>query len=225
MEVDSMKKKFLKVFTLALFAPAAVFGTTVTVSLGSNAFPNGGSAPYVGTVGGVTTNLVCDDEFDVVYPNESWTATVLTLSNLNASNYTTTRFGSNYSLSVATKLYDEVAYLALQFASNPTADWAAIQTALWQVFDPSVSNVGTTGATSSSFWSSQATSNYASVASQASRIEILTPVAGTQTHGYGLPQEFIVITGTPEPATYTMFGAGLLLLSLGTFRKRNRKQQ
>ncbi len=214
----------MKLLAAISLGSAAGFGATVTISLGSNPFPNGASAPYVGTVGGVpNTTIICDDDFDLVTSNETWTATALTLSNLNSSNYTTTQFGSSYSLSVATKLYDEVAYLALQFASNPTSDWSAIQTALWQVFDSNVSSVGSTGQTSSAYWSSQASTNYASVASMASRIQILTPIAGTQTSGHGLPQEYITISGTPEPATYTLFGAGLLLLSLGTFRRSSKK--
>ena len=88
---------------------------------------------------------------------------------------------------------------------------------------------GTTQTTNSAYWLSQAQkpSNYngALTLSMASEIFFLTPVAGTQSPAYTAnPQEFILIGSTPEPASYAMFGIGVILLSLGTFH-RSRKRE
>ena len=197
-----------------------MLGTQVTVSISSGFAPNGANAPYKALVGGITTTVICDDAFDTISAPETWTANVLMLNNMNAGNYTMTQFGASAgSLSAATKLYDEVAYLALQFGANPIATWGGIQTAIWHIFDANASTVAGSGSNSTAYWTSLAgmAVNQAIGAANAYRIEILTPNHPHLAPGAGGPQEFIVVT--PEPATYAFCGLGLILLSLGTFRR------
>jgi len=218
--------RVVKMLAMVAFGSATMFATQVTVSIASGFAPNGGQAPYTALVNGITTTVICDDSFDTIAPPETWTANVLMLNNLNASNYKMTEFGSMAgSLSAATKLYDEVAYLALQFGANPIANWGGIQTAIWHIFDANASTVAGTGKTSTAYWTNLAgmATNQAIGAANAYRIEILTPNSPQRAPGKGGPQEFIVVT--PEPATYALFGMGLILLSLGTYRRRNKKSE
>ncbi len=219
-----MNKRLVKLFAGTALSAAAMFGSTVTVALGPSPFPNGGDAPYQGYINGssVASTIVCDDDTgDYVDPNETWTANETSLATIIAAdkgNPATPTTGLRFS-PAATSLYEEVAWLALQFSSNPT-DTGAIQTAVWDVFNLS----GTTQMGDSLAWLAKAelSSNYngSAVNSMASKIFFLTPIDGSQNPVYdGNPQEFILISGTPEPATYTLFGAGLMLISVGTFRR------
>ena len=216
-----MNGRFVTLLAAAAFGSATLFGTTVTVSLGSNPFPNGNSSPYIATVGGVTELVYCDDDTHTVYANESWTATVTSFNSV-VSNIASTSVEFK-GLPNSTTLYEQAAWLVFQFATHPLADATGIQAALWdlmtQVNPGSSSNQTTAG-----YWYSQAilAANYNSLtATQKAELVILTPVLNSQNPlSYGTPQEMFAIA--PEPGTYALFGMGLLLLSLGTFRRRNK---
>ena len=122
------------------------------------------------------------------------------------------------SRSNATTLYEEAAWLAYQFATHPigTADVLGIQSAIWDLFLQHSGTGSVSDPTSSAYWMAQANTNYGSLTgSQIAGFRILTPVSGSQMPlSDGMPQEFF--NTTPEPATYALFGSGLILLSLGT---------
>lgn len=225
-----MNRLFVKLFAAASLNVVVTFGATVTVTMSStDPFPNGDAAPYLAYINGSSnlSTVVCDDDTgDYVWPGESWTATETSLATILAAaggNPSVATSGLRFSPD-ATSLYEEVGWLALQFSSNPS-QLSDIQTAIWDVFN----YPGTTQTTNSAYWLSQAQkpSNYngALTLSMASEIFFLTPVAGTQSPAYTAnPQEFILIGSTPEPASYAMFGIGVILLSLGTFH-RSRKRE
>jgi hypothetical protein len=236
-----MNGRFTKFLVTGALASATMFGTTTTTL---NITSGGGPEPYTATVGGVPgVQVVCDDDYDaytkgIVYD-------VQTLADLNATgstSYQQTLYGPLLgSQSVATKLYDEVAYLTLQFSTyKATSQISAIQGAIWDLFyqfDPTTTlnggkppvTIGTGTTTSDVYYWYNAAKTETTVTPTSAidkYIEILTPTctSGGKTvtcvaGGPAASQEFILVA-TPEPATYAMFGFGLILLSLGTFRRR-----
>jgi len=89
---------------------------------------------------------------------------------------------------------------------------------------PYVASTGfNTNPTTHADWLAQSTANpTASTTTQIANALVLTPVAGSQRPPVdGMTQELFY--ATPEPATYAMFGIGLVLLSLGTFRRGNNR--
>jgi hypothetical protein len=227
-----MNRRFGRFLVTAAFGAATMAASPVTTTISN--IVGTGAEPYTATVGGVSNvEIICDDDYDSY--KSGVTYDVLTLASLSASNYTQTMYGSAAgSLSVATKLYDEIAYLALQFAGN-SADTAAIQGAIWDIFytylpslnsgNPEVPLTGSnTNPANAVYWYDKAQTQTTVTQSSAiaSQIELLTPTTGGATcrPGQGCSQEFIRFTTTPEPATYALYGMGLILLSLGTFRRR-----
>jgi hypothetical protein len=240
-----MNGRIAKFLAAGALASATMFGTTtttLTITSGS------GQQPYTATVGGVPgVQVVCDDDYDsytkgIVYD-------VQTLAELDATgstSYQQTLYGPLLgSQSVATKLYDEIAYLTLQFATyKSSSQVSAIQGAIWDLFyqiDPSTTldsgkppiTIGTGTTTSDVYYWYNAAKTQTTVTPTSTidkYIEILTPTctSGGKTvtciaAGPAASQEFILVA-TPEPTTYALFGIGLVLLSLGTFRRRRTNQ-
>lgn len=200
--------------------------------------------PYQATVNGVAnTQVICDDFADETYVPEDWNASVSSVADL----------GSNVKWGQSNQtLYDEAAYLATQLL-NPAnaADDAAIQYAIWQLFDPTgtASDPGvipwldayglssfdsSTSPTGVQYWLNQAglASNYDS--SSWANVAVYTydpsanpngPVCSNQAGGTcpsAPPQEFLVVTETPEPSTIflSLLGLGGMLF-LFMRRQRN----
>jgi hypothetical protein len=208
-------------WTAALSATAMFANNVVTVSLGSDAFPTGAIGPYLATVSGVKEFVFCDDETHTVYPNETWTATVTTLQDLIAlgsANIVNSPVMFR-SLPNALLLYQEAAWLVNQFGSNPNVA-SGIQNALWDVFLQKAGSGSPADPSTDAYWLAQAATNYSKLtAGQIANTVFLSPVPGSQNPlSNGTPQEFITLT--PEPGSYVLMGAGLVLLSLATFRKK-----
>lgn len=118
-----------------LCAPSALADTASMYLTGVG--PNGAMAgvyvgPYMATINGVSTPIVCDDFVDESYVYESWTANVSTLADLS-----NTKWGS---LSDSTTLYEEAAWLTEQLVTAPSSQAGDIQFAIWTIFDPSAMN-------------------------------------------------------------------------------------
>ena len=213
-----MTRPLLKLLAVAALSVPAVFGTNLTVSLGNSPFPNGIIGPYIANVEGMKDFVYCDDDTHTVYPNETWTATATSLSSLVALGNNNVAANSNVmwkSLTSAVTLYQEAAWLIYQFPAN-SADTSGLQNAIWDLFLGKSGTGSVSNQSTDTYWLAQASTNFTRLtSSQLANTIILTPVAGTQTAGYGLPQEFI--TTTPEPASMAMMGMGVSLLLLGSF--------
>jgi len=235
------KKWYLPAIAVLLFATTS-FGspsvTTVQVTFQSGSGVGFGGVsvdPYTATVGGSTTQVLCDDWSHEVVSQETWTATAINLASAGTSSVPPRFVGSG---SVTTQqLYDALAYLASQIIATPPNASTQIQDsyAMWdltcQYITPSctasVESAYTTAGgdlTALQLVESQALSNGATA--NLAGWEILTPVAGTNTCPTGVtcptvgPQEFLVYT--PEPSSVALAGTGLLgLLGFAlVFRRR-----
>jgi hypothetical protein len=100
-------------------------------------------APYLISVNGTTYSLICDDAYDEITMNESWTATTETFSNLTSSNPSNQALFYNSQGGGASGLtgYQEAGWLAEQIMANinDTTTAGEYQYALWELFDPSFS--------------------------------------------------------------------------------------
>jgi len=224
-----MNGRFVKFLAAAALGTATMFGTSITTVTYLND-PLGVNAPYVGKVAILGPNqvlLYCDDLADSVTGGESWSAYVTPLSaviaNVSATNVEFKSLTSG-GLNVATSLYEQAAWLVYQFAGH-AADNFVIQNAIWSLFNQTNGSVpgqtaGNTDMTTEGYWLYHAKTSYTTLsAAQINAFLVLTPTGAPQ--GLGMPQEFFAIA--PEPGTYVLFGAGLILLSLGTFRRTRRK--
>jgi hypothetical protein len=222
---EQMNGRFWKLMAAAALGTVAMFGNTVSMSFGANPFPQGEIGPYTATINGVNAFVYCDDDTHLVYPNETWTATVTTLKDLvalgsaNIASQSTVMWRA---LPNALTLYEQAGWLVNQFGSHP-ADASGIQNAIWDIFLQRSGTGLNTDQKTDAYWLVQAINNYNSVtAVQLANTVFLTPVAGSQVpFADGTPQEFITLT--PEPASYALLGLGLMLVSLGTFRRRHRQ--
>jgi hypothetical protein len=133
--------------------------------------------------------MVCDDFYDNVSVGETWQATITDLSSGNVNG---TMFGN------LTK-YEEAGYLLLQMKSYNSDQWADINLAIWEIFDPGI-NPGAGNVQGVDYWLNQAETVDLSTV-DFSGVYILTPT----TPG---PQEYMYIT--PEPGTLLLTGGGLL---------------
>jgi hypothetical protein len=190
--------------------------------------------PYVGTIDGVTTPLICDDFFDDSYIPESWTANVYGISD-----YASLRFGS----SSAQIGYEEVAWLSQQLTNQslglatylpcPPGDNCAgdIQYAIWAVFDPAaLLNLNGSGGNlaNANLWLSAAASQYST--GDYSNVSVYTPLVDSAhpvtCNGHDCPssppQEFIVVK-TPEPSALAILGLDFSAVGALIFFLRRRK--
>lgn len=148
------------------------------------------------------------DLFNAISWGQQWQANV---SNLGQSQLGATRYGS-----ASIDTYSKAAWLSSQLALNTSLPTRAdIQVAIWSLFTPNISVAGFTGQgwvnaanalAASNSWSSFNWSQYS----------VLTDVNSAGL-AYGGPQEFITGSAsfaqpnvTPEPATWILFGTGLV---------------
>jgi hypothetical protein len=157
--------------------------------------------PYAGTMNGQPDVLFCVDIANEVTPGERWTANLTAITPL--ADLSQTRYGG---LPGAPQLYQEAAWLALQFASQPKSAYGDIQATIWQLFNASGPQPSTT------FWLGQARSNYDAGDYTDFRVVTNTaPVLAT-----GQVQEFLTRVQpaqAAEPGTELLIGFGLVSLA------------
>ncbi len=216
--MSNQTKLFLLAVAAALlmFTPRSRADVVMTLTgAGNNPAYNVYIGPYTATVNSVSAPVICDDFADDSFLNESWNASV--------TNLETVATGAP-KFSTGTGNYSEAAWLTLQLlgASN-NSQAAAIQYAIWDLFDPSqVSSYlsgfsgGTTFLKDSSnadgvqYWLNLAAGSSLS-SSQLADFLIYTPTSCISGCLNGkLPQEFI--TYTPEPSTILMLLMGITAL-------------
>jgi hypothetical protein len=183
--------------------------------------------PYVATVNNVANQaVICDDYSDAVTVGEHWNASEMNFSNLSMSTLGNTMWGATDGSNATTlNLYLEAAWLAEKLIGanslpNNNAIVAAIQYAMWGIFNASALSGGPPGSgqTSASYWvtmAQQALQGGLS-ASEFSNLDILTPlnVKGSACEANsGCAQEYLVVV-TAEGGTAAMY---LLLAAIACF--------
>ncbi len=206
-----MFKRFASLGIVLFSTMTAAFGNQVTLKFGNGTYysPIAGVdvGPYTGTLNGIAVALYCDDLADSIDHGDTFTVNITPLSSADLSN---TRFGT---LPNASSLYDQIAWLTLQFASHPQTQWVDIHEAIWGYFDSNAEVIA--GSTGTAYWQAQALANDHSI--NLANFEIVTQ-ANVHVAGVTQYQEFLV--QTPEPASIGLIGLGLGLVALGAVRRR-----
>lgn len=156
--------------------------------------------PDTGTMDGAPVDLFCVDFRNEVGFGQQWWANLTPIAGADLS---ATRYGS---LPGASALYQEAAWLTLQFASQPASQYGNIQATIWQLFNASAPTP------SSSSWLEQARSNYAS--GNYTDFRVVTNVGPVLPNGQ--VQEFLTSVQSnqaPEPGAQLLIGLGLVSLS------------
>lgn len=225
---------------LVLLCAASAFAGSVSVQ-----FVNPGNitmggvyvGPYTISVNGQNTSVICDDAVNEVYSGETWTANTSTIAGgLGGAKWTGITIGAgvdgNASQVTLSQLqeYEAVQYLGQLMINNLSNHTTVgeIQWAIWDLTDPGLINQ-TTG---NEKWGNlspylsgidsyiqQAINNDGG---SASYLNIYTPTSigmcGSNPCTNPTPQEYIQIT--PEPASLTLLGTGLLALAAGLKKKK-----
>ena len=174
---------------------------------------------YVYVQGMGITPVMCDDYVHAGSTDYAWVANQ---TNLGSKDLTLTRFGG---MNGALTLYDEAGWLLLQTGVQSLNQWSAMNSATWNIFDPSAPCNS-----SCQFWlaaaETEAGKGFPGI--NFNLVGILTPTIQNDPNPNG-PQEFLYLEGgvppnaitnggmggggeTPEPGTFLLFGTGLAAL-------------
>ena len=166
--------------------------------------------PYSGTMNGAPVDLFCVDFANEVGFGQRWDAN-LSLITADAD-LSDTRYGTTPR---ALELYQQAAWLTIQFTSQPTNEFGDIQATIWQLFNP-IAPTPSTG-----WWLEQARRNYSSV--DYGDFRVVTNLGPVQQSGQ--IQEFLTRTQSgdaPEPNTQLLVGIALAGVA-GICRRRRRR--
>ena len=206
---------FLSTFILAL-AGSALADTQMSFN-GTGGNNSGGvyTYPYLFTIGtgpdAVSALLICDAFDNEVSAPETWTATVNSLTSGNGLFASQANSANNY----------KAAGLIFEGIVNGSIDANVGNWAIWGLFSAD--------ATANAYYQSSGAGILAGVYqllaaftpnSALSNLVLYTPVAGSQSGNYGLPQEYIGVK-VPEPAEIALMLMMVIGCVLGfAFRQR-----
>ena len=177
---------------------------------------------YVYVQGPGLIPVMCDDYVHGGSTDYGWLANE---TNLGSKDLSQTRFGDT---SGALTLYDEAGWLLLQTGVQPIGQWKNMNTAVWNLFDPS-----SPCDSSCAFWlaAAQTEANMGFPGIDFNLVGILTPTDKNDPNPND-PQEFLYLeggwspnaitkggstldpmgSGTPEPGTLVLLGTGVAFL-------------
>jgi hypothetical protein len=178
---------------------------------------------YVGTyqvtVNGTPMNLICDDFTKEITQGETWTATLLSGTQIGSMKFANAASYGN-GATTATQAYQEVFWLSSQLV-NPanSSSVGAIHFAIWTVLDPAVTGAPTgDGAASTAYWLNLAgqSQNYSSVVM--SNYQVYAP------NPFNSSQEFIGVNQSPVPLPPSVMLMGTGLIGVVGLRKRLKRR-
>jgi len=159
--------------------------------------------------------VMCDDYVHGGMPGDTWMANV---TDLGSDNIMQARFNTILGPNslYALMLYDEAGWLLLETQVEPTSQWLPINTAVWNIFDPSAPCN-----TSCQAWlaAAQNEARLGFPGVDFNKVYIITPVNQHDPDPHSI-QEFMYIgedpsgqgrdQTTPEPGTLILMGTGVL---------------
>ncbi|HEY1220185.1 MAG: hypothetical protein ABSE42_17905 [Bryobacteraceae bacterium] len=215
---------FLGIAGALCFTGSAVAQVNMTLTGVGNGFVMGGVyvSPYVATINGVSTYIICDDFTTDVSMDESWVANDNSLSSVSSSGpqkFTT----SDWSPYTIQQEYGAAAILAEDVMTNMGNSTLAgeYSYAIWTLFDPSAidgyggNNLTSGEQTAVNSFRSAALTAAASGGAAGLDVSIYTPNPLTAS------QEYLVVT-TPEASLPATLGVELFALVGVIFLMRRR---
>jgi hypothetical protein len=205
--------RFLAICTMALCLSTNLAAAVRMTFTGVNGAQMFGVyvGPYAGTMNGTPVDLFCVDFANEVNFGQQWDANLTSID--FGADLGDARYGA---VPGALELYQQAAWLAQQFASQPASQYGDIQATIWQLFSPGAPTP------SSSWWLEQARDNYATA--DYGDFRIVTNTGPVQMSGQ--VQEFLTRTqpNAPEPSTLLLAGLGLVGASCMGRRIRRARQ-
>ncbi len=208
-------------FVLTVLTAGSAFANSNPVSMnflsvGGN---NGGGVytyPYNFSVnGGPSTPLICDTFDNEVAPGETWKANTSSL--MSDAGLFQSKSNSQLDYEAAGLIFQGIVAGKI----NPTVgNWA-----IWGLFSQSASGnpyFFSSGANliDNQYLGIAAGDSQSQLASLLGDIVVYTPIAGTQTQGFGTPQEYFGIqVQAPEAGSTAMFGFAFLAIAGGVWKK------
>jgi hypothetical protein len=200
----------------AMTMTTAMAGTVTLEFTGTegNTYSNGSvdayAYPYFVQVVGTSTPalaMMCDDAATEISQGQSWTANTYSLTDLDLNNL---KFSTD-----GLTTYEEAAVIFTGVVNGTIAAGDG-NAAVWDLFDPGFVTASSPDDAQIVNIISTAQTEVAAGGLDYSGITVYTPTPA------GASQEFLSgeVTATPEPASYALFGGGLLGLGL-IRRKRN----